>query len=168
MRVLTPLLKSGGYRVATMEERASGEGGIPYITATAGSEFLGYETSYYTVEERNGGGVRLKFSSAEIVRDGTTTPAKRPVAWMLQLPRNARYLRLLYLLRASRADHNMAVLATGERGALEDLTQEVQADPATGCQSRRGRVCEWIPAGIAVRPELKKSVDGIVQWTPAR
>jgi hypothetical protein len=62
----------------------------------------------------------------------------------------------------------MAVVATREMDTLATLTHQVQTDPSSGCRSDRISFCSWIPAGIAVRPELQKDVDGVNQWLPAR
>ena len=64
------------------------------------TDFLGYETAYYAVRAR-GRGVRIEFSGAEMSQDGKTTLQPKPVAHLFQLPRNARYVRLIYLLRTS-------------------------------------------------------------------
>lgn len=168
--VITPLLKSGAYRLdpkADREQtRVTGSGNKLSVTMSAGSDFLGYEKSYYAVEARDGGGVRVRFSSAETVQDGKTAPQKRPVVALFGVPRMTRHVRLVYLLRRSKADHDMAILGAREPAELRSLTLEVQADPARGCRSRPGRFCQWIPAGIAVRAELRRQSSG--DWVPAR
>lgn len=163
LRVVTPILRSGGYRLQPLDQQAVGN----TIAVSTGTDFLGYETAYYGVRAR-GRGVRVEFNSAEISQDGKTALQPQPVAHLFQLPRNARYVRLIYLLRTSQADHDMAVVATGEMDALATLTSEVQADPSSGCRTDSARFCSWIPAGIAVRPEIRKDVDGVNQWVPAR
>ncbi|MCU1274358.1 MAG: hypothetical protein JWO48_1789 [Bryobacterales bacterium] len=163
LRVVTPILRSGGYRLQPVDQQASGN----TITVSTGTDFLGYETAYYAVRAR-GRGLRVEFSSAEISQDGKTALHPQPVAHLFQLPRNARYVRLIYLLRASKADHDMAVVGATEMDALDVLTHQVQADPSSGCRSDSRSFCSWIPAGIAVRPEVQTDVDGVNQWVPAR
>ena len=163
LRVVTPILRSGGYRLQPVDQQADGK----TIAVSTGTDFLGYEIAYYAVRAR-GRGVRVEFSAAEISQDGKTTLQTQPVAHLFQLPRSARYVRLIYLLRTSQADHDMAVVATGEMDTLATLTHQVQADPSSGCRSESARFCSWIPAGIAVRPEIQKDVDGVNQWVPAR
>jgi hypothetical protein len=139
LRVVTPALKSGGYELA-----------------------------YYAVRSRIGTGVRVAFLSAEINEEGKTTAQSRPLASLFQLPRSARYVRLIFLTRVSRADHDMAVVASGESHDLDALTRRVLADPADSCKSEGPTYCAWIPRGIAVAPELQRTVDGVGDWVPAR
>jgi hypothetical protein len=163
LRVVTPILRSGGYRLQPVDQQATGN----TITVSTGEDFLGYETAYYAVRA-HGPGVRIAFSSAEISQDGKTALQPQPVAHLFQLPRNTTYVRLIYLLRTSKADHDMAVVAATKMDALDGLTHQVQADPSSGCRSDSRSFCSWIPAGIAIRPEIQSEVDGVNQWAPAR
>src|ERR1035438_2363086 len=101
LRVVTPILKSGGYRLKPTGETSGGN----TVTLSVGDDFLGYEVAYYAVKARNG----VEFVSAETTRDGRTTPQPQPVAHLFQLPRGVRHVRLIYLVRVSQADHDMAV-----------------------------------------------------------
>ena len=139
LRVVTPVLKSGGYELA-----------------------------YYAVRSRIGTGVRLQFLSAEITQEGQKSARSRPLAPLFQLPRSAKYVRLIFLTRVSRADHDMAVVASRESYDLDALTRRVLDDPAGACKSEDRSYCAWVPRGIAVAPELQRTVDGVGQWVPAR
>ena len=156
LRVVTPLLKSGGYRLNPGAAQVNGH----TVTITAGTDFLGYETACYAVTARHG----IRFLSAETTRNGTTVPQPRPVARLFQLPPEMRRTRLIYLLRVSRTDHDMAVVAARNAAALDALTRRVLANPAESCRSGRDAACEWIPAGIAVVPEVRRKAA----WVPAR
>lgn len=165
--VVTPLLKSGKYLLESQKEpmEVTGTGNKLSVTMQADSDFLGYENSYYDVEARGPDGVRMRFTGAEIVQEGKVAPQKRPVVALFALPRDVRYVRLIFLLRASRADHNMAIVAVKKQADLNALTRALQDDPANGCRSSRGRWCQWVPAGIAVRPQVRRA-NG--EWAPAR
>jgi hypothetical protein len=163
LRVVTPLTKSGVYKVAAMEKSAADN----TITLSASDDFIGYQTAYYSVQGRNRTGVRIEFASAEDIRNGVASTTPAPSLPLFQLSRDARYVRLLYLARKSRTDHNMAVLAAKEQNLLNSITSDVQGNPAL-CQNARHVFCSWIPSGVAVRPELKKIVNGGEQWFPAR
>jgi hypothetical protein len=160
LRVVTPILKSGGYRLRPTGQTADGNN----ISLSVGDDFVGYEVAYYAVKARNG----VAFVSAEITRDGRTVPQPRPVAQLFQLPRGARHVRLIYLVRASQADHDMAVAAAKDMQALEALTRRVQADPVDACHDGQGAFCAWISSGIAVVPQLQRTIDGAREWAPAR
>jgi len=160
LRVVTPLLKSGGYRLTFSDETTSGN----TITLTAGDDFLGYEVAYYGVKPRHG----LDLLSAETTRDGHSTPQPEPVAHLFRLPRGVRHVRLIYLVRASPADHDMAVAAANDMEALETLTRRVLANPMDDCHAGDGAFCAWIPAGIAVVPQVRRTINGAEEWVPAR
>lgn len=155
LRVVTPLLKSGGYRLRHADQEVNGN----TVTLSAGDDFLGYEVAYYAVGARG-----VKFVSAEVSKGGQTTPQPAPLVRLFAMPRGVRHVRLIYLLRASDADHDMAVAAAQDMSALEALTRRVLGNPAEFCKGGRDAACAWIPAGIAVVPEVHRT-DG---WVPAR
>lgn len=172
--VITPILRSGGYVVqsARTVTEAGSDGRSLNITVEAGPDFLGLERSYYSVDPRNArdaersAGVRVRFQSAEKVVDGKTAAQQKPMVQLFNIPRRARYVRLLYLVRSSQADHNMAVLAAADPARLAELTAEVRRDPRTKCRESDKGYCSWIPAGIAVRPEMRRT--GLGDWVPSR
>jgi hypothetical protein len=163
LRVVTPVLKSGGYRLLTGPSEVSGD----TITLSA-TDFIGYETAYYAVKARKREGVRIEFNSAEVTKEGRTTPQSRPLVLLFQLPLSARYVRLIYLTRVSEADHDMAVVAAKQMDALNALTERVQANPGTACKTEGHLFCSWISGGIAVRPERREPAGGAGDWVPAR
>ena len=154
LRVVTPILKSGGYRLKT-------EGQPGPTTLTAGPDFLGYEVAYYAVKART-----IEFTTAEVHHKDGVVPAAQPMVPLFRLPGEARYVRLIYLVRVSEADHDMAVVAANKKDALAPLTAQVRAHPET-CRSQRGTFCSWIPDGIAVTPEMRTAAMGAEQWVPA-
>jgi hypothetical protein len=150
LRVVTPILKSGGYQLKT--------GGAPgSTTLQAGPDFLGYEIAYYSV-----GAHRIEFAAAEVHKKDIVAPAAQPLQPLFRLPEHVRYVRLIYLVRVSDADHDMAVVATHKREALDPLTAQVRANPGN-CRDERETFCSWIPIGIAVTPEMRSAE----QWVPA-
>ncbi|HEX5430560.1 MAG TPA: hypothetical protein VFW83_01235 [Bryobacteraceae bacterium] len=164
VRVITPILKSGGFVVRTPPKQLEGN----TLVIDNGGDFIGYETSYYAVTGRRGGGVRVRFRSAEVTRQGKKVKATKPIAQLFRLPRDARYVRLVFLTRASNADHDMAIVAANRVEAIERATKQLQANPKNGCIDEKDFVCSWIPQGIAVRPEIPKISAGVTHWIPAR
>ena len=161
--VVTPILKSGGYRLQPAQASSNGN----FSNLQAGSDFVGYENAYYAVT-KNGIGIRVEFRSAEAVRDGKTIPETHPLVEIFNAPSNIRYLRLIYLLRVSQSDHNMALVGADEPGMLSQMTQLVQARPDDACRQELHSYCSWVAPGIAVRPEEQKIISGKKQWVPAR
>ena len=160
VRVITPMLKSGGFPLKIADRQEAGN----MIALRAGDDFLGYETAAYAVEVRKGGGVRVALTGVDLNRDGAITHPAKSVAPRLRMPTRFRRVRLLYMRKVSNADHAMAVLAAPDSPGLAALTRRVEASPATACRNNRNEYCEWVPAGVAVRPEYRKGAD----WIPAR
>lgn len=162
LRVVTPILKSGGYRIKS-ESVGCESGNGTAITLRAAPDFLGYENAFYSVMP-HGNGVSVRFASAEIYRDGKPEPQNRPIAPLFELPRAATHVRLVYLVRVSDADHDMAVLAAKRTNALDALTRRLRSDPGS-CRDERRTFCSWVPDGIAVTPETQ-SASG--EWVAVR
>jgi len=159
VRVVTPILKSGGFLLKSPEQKEEGS----TITIHTGDEFQGYETTHYAVKAHKSGGVQVKVEEVLISRDGKTIHGYKPFAPRFRGPGRLRHVRLLYMLRASTADHNMAILAAADATRLADLTRRVQADPSHACVRTRADYCEWVPPGVAVRPERPNGAA----WVPA-
>jgi len=156
LRVVTPLLKSGGYRVQTAtESRTSGLN----VELRADSDFLGYELAYYAFEPKG----RIRLTSVEARLNGNVEPRTQPTAKLFDWPKDARFLRLVFLTRASTADHDMAVLTARRFEDLDSWTAKLQAEPTTACKSTP--YCSWIPGGIAVTAERRDPQSN--NWLPA-
>ncbi len=145
VREITPILASGGFMVKGGSEKQEG------LTITiADTDFEGYETALYSLPPKPGGGVDAKLESVETNKAGRITKELKPRVLLFHFPRQVRYIRLLYLLRVSTANHNMAMLGSNDVDRLNELTKQVQADPASGCRNMRRAYCTWVPQGIAV------------------
>jgi len=143
--VVIPILRSGGYVLPSLKSQAiTGDGRIE-----AGTDFLGYEKDFYTVR-RDSNGVRVRFSRGEVWRNGKVQKVHAPRVALFQHVENG-HVRLVFLTRLSEADHDMAILSSGDLPRLNEMTHEVTT--RAECQSRRDGSCIWVPNGIAVRPE---------------
>jgi hypothetical protein len=143
LRIVVPLLKSGGF--------------LPKLTAEpdgsySAADLIGYEVSYYTVKDKGNTSVRLQFVSAEATRDDKTVPEKHAPTLPFSLPRRAGHIRLVYLVRVSQADHNMAIVASKRPDDLNAFTKRLKENPDI-CNEKTNVFCSWVPAGVAVRPE---------------
>ena len=168
LRAIVPLTKSGTFLPVTrLDQAQEGTERPGAITLSAGSEFAGYETQFYAVEPRRRG-VHVAFASATAAKNGKSEPRSEPAVDLFEYLVKDRYLRLIFLQRASRTDHNMAVVGGAQQAALEELTERVQENPEA-CLREREAVCWWIPAGIALRAEKPKNDgSGNAEWEPAR
>jgi hypothetical protein len=148
LSILVPLTKSGGTRPTLSAQQHDGSA----ITLSA-ADLTGYELAYYSITGKRNGPVRLKFTSAEITKDGKTAREPNPPILPFQLPRGNERIRLIYLVRASQADHNMAIVASKHLNALNTFTKQLKNDPGI-CARHDDVFCSWVPAGVAVKQEL--------------
>ena len=160
VRVITPILKSGGFKVQT-EQVKSVDGTIEIKT---GDDFVGYEVSYYAVEERDNGGLAIRFVSAEVrVQGGKPVSKSKAAVSLFELPDSSRDVRLLFLTRVSKAEHDEAILSAPSIAEMDLLTTKVESNPLAECKVQREGLCLWVPQGLGVQVERR---DG-KRWIPA-
>src|SRR5207245_540560 len=90
VRVVTPILRSGGYVVNASPAQAGGgdrarqdfslsQNGTLHTTLSTNADLIGYEVSFYSIKPWRGGGVQVIFHSAEINREGQRTLSRQPI-----------------------------------------------------------------------------------------
>ncbi|MFL6417299.1 MAG: hypothetical protein ACJ74Y_16705 [Bryobacteraceae bacterium] len=94
----------------------------------------------------------MRFASADIAREGRTVQQTREPFLPFPLPRNQQYVRLIYLIRSSKADHDMAIVASSSLTTLDVFTRQLKANAGI-CNSDTKVFCSWVPTGIALMPE---------------
>lgn len=129
------------------------DGGLAFTTT---DDFVGYETCSYAVKARSGGGVRIKFISAGVTTQGKTTSRHRPLVPLFESADDVRFVRLVYMVRVSQTDHDMAIVAASDPKRLNNLTESVLAHPAEACRTTSVGICEWVPRGIGVHTDAKR------------
>ncbi len=149
LRIVLPLLNSGKISSDLIAQEVKGN-----TISLSAPDVAGYSMSHYTVNGKQGVGVRLRFVSAEETRNGETIQTMSPPALPFELPRKTGNVRLIYLVRVSQADHNMAIAASKSIEALNAFTKRLREDPSV-CHINPDVFCSWVPAGIAVRPETR-------------
>lgn len=149
VRVILPLFKSGAASRRVLAQEASGTTMSISISAP---DVVGYTTARYVVTGKKGSSIRLIFVSAEETRDGKTVSLAQGPALPFELPRKSEHVRLIYLVRVSEADHNMAIAGAKHIDALQAFTDRLRQNPRI-CPSSGEVFCSWVPVGIAVRPE---------------
>ena len=149
IEVFTPVLKSGGYLPQLKREEQQGNS----LVFTAGDDLVGYETSRYAVEKRRDGGVKIKFRSATITREGKKIPQSRPLLPLFDLPEEARYVRLVYMVRVSGADHDTAIAAARDLSKLDLLSEWMESGSGDSCKTQTDFSCVWVPKGVGIRVE---------------
>jgi len=162
VRVVTPILKSGKFKIQTDQVHAGEETG----SLTVGSDFVGYEIDYYdVVSTQNGNGVVVRFGSAEIMSNGKSSTQPQPRVLLFDFSESFRHVRLLFLTRVSQTDHDQAILGSFTLRDLDVLRRKVESSPAENCKIQPEGICAWVPGGIAVQPEKKTNASGKA-WIP--
>ena len=146
LRVIVPLLKSSDSRTGLSAEQVSGN----TISLNAGN-LIGYTSSTYAVTGKPDR-VRLQFVSAQQSRDGKTEQLQQAPPLPFDFPKHPARIRLIFLVRVSEADHNMAIVSARKSEVLTAFTARLKQDPAV-CGSDPALSCTWVPPGIAVRAE---------------
>jgi hypothetical protein len=164
IRTVTPQFKSGGYKASFSQATSEGNN----VTLTLDDDFIGYETAYYLVKRRGRKGVRIRFDAADFTRDGSTSARERPAVSLFQPIERFRHIRLIYLERASVAEHDLALVGSNTPEALETLTAAVRNEPDQACIAAQASACSWVPVGIAVRAEKLTDQGGAPVWAPVR
>ena len=147
LKVVVPVFNSGHNQITSSFEQTKDSS---VVLSAAG--LAGYQSSYYSAVGSTDGIVRLRFQSAESTKDGKTAALAKAPELPFALPPKRQHVRLLYLVRQSGSDHNMAIVASKHLAPLNSFTQRVKNDPNL-CRSNGEIFCSWVPAGIAVRAE---------------
>lgn len=155
VRIIVPVMKPG----STAPSLTTGAVNGNTITLSAG-DLMGYDTAHYVVTGKRGGGVKVRFVSAEETIGGKAVPLAAPGATAgakafslpFELPQRSEHLRVIYLVRVSQADHNMAIAGARHMQVLDAFTKRLREDPNV-CATRGEIFCTWVPAGVAVRTE---------------
>jgi hypothetical protein len=165
LRLTVPLLRSGGYQLKATAPALNGN----TISLSADKDLEGLEIDFYSVQPREGGGVRIEFVYGEVSKNDQTIPQSRPGGVFFQPPPNLKFLRLVYSVQTGRgeSDHGMAFLAADEMSTLETSTRKLQINP-NSCNNDEHNYCSWIPAGVAVVPQVRTKGIGADTWDPVR
>ncbi len=165
LRVTVPLLRSGGYQLKTTAPALTGN----TISLSADKDLEGFEIDFFSVQPREGGGVRIEFVYGEVRKNDQTVPQSRPGTVLFQVPPALKFLRLVYSVQMVRGelDHGMAFLAADEMSSLETSTRKLQINP-NNCNNDEHIYCCWIPAGVAVVPEVRTKGIKADTWDPVR
>jgi len=162
IRVITPILKSGGYKPQLKETAASGGA----VELSADDDFVGYETAYYSVNSNAGRGIAVRFLLVEDTVKGESSRRPRPRVDLFSVLAGSGFVRVVFLTRVSQSDHNQAILVATSSDILDARTRRLEADPSANCQSDAESKCVWVPEGIAVRPE-KRDPEHRKNWIAA-
>ena len=164
LKVVAPLLQPGVREVKIVQ--SAGANGGPLEFTAEGLD--GYETSYYAVQPREGGGVQFALSSVEQNRMNVITHPDEPAGFHFHLVSNARYFRLMFLRRASIADRDISLLGAPEWGLMLDSAQRF--DTVAGAVDDCGKVprlaCIALTKQTAILAEAGIEANGQTVYLP--
>jgi hypothetical protein len=147
LSIIVPYRTDAGYTV--QPDAVQGTGGTITISD---SHLIGYQVSRYAINGKSDGRVSLHFQSAETSRNGKASQEQKPPELPFALPRNRQHMRLIYFVRSSQADHNMAIAASKDLTRLNAFTNRLRTNPNV-CGPDAEVYCTWVPIGVAVRPQ---------------
>lgn len=164
LKVLAPILKPGFREVKILQApRATGG---PLEMTVEGLE--GYETAYYAVQPRDGGGVQFSLSSVEQNRMNVVTHTSEAKAFELRPAPDARFFRLMFLRRASVADRDISLLGAPQWGLLLDSARRFDTIAGTvdDCDKVPGLTCVAVSKQVAILSEVGIEANGQTVFVP--
>jgi hypothetical protein len=164
LKVLAPLLKPGFQEVKIVQP-VNPSGG-PLELTVEGLE--GYETAYYAVQPRDGGGVQFALSPVEQNRLDVVTHPHEATAFKLRMAPDARFFRLMFLRRASIADRDISLLGAPQWGLLLDSAQRFDtiAGAVDDCDKVQGLACVAVSKQVAILSEVGIEANGRIVYLP--
>jgi hypothetical protein len=164
LKVVAPLLKPGYSEIKTALAPNSKPGQL-----NVNVEGLdGFETAYYDVRARSGGGVEFALSSVEQNRMGKLTQSAAPTAFQFDIAPGIRHFRLLFLRRLSIADRDISLLGGSSWGVLLSSAQRFDTVPGSvsECATTPGLQCVAVTAKTAILSEVGVTINGQPAFVP--
>jgi hypothetical protein len=164
LKVLAPLLKPGFQEVKVVQPANPSAG--PLEMTVEGLE--GYETAYYAVQPRDGGGVQFALASVEQNRMDVVTHASEAGAFQLHVDPSARFFRLMFLRRASVADRDISLLGAPQWSLLLDSAHRFDTIAGTvdDCGKVSGLSCVAVSKQVAILAEVGIEANGQTVYLP--
>jgi hypothetical protein len=164
LKVVAPLLKAGYSEIKTALAPNSKPGQLE--VNVEGLE--GFETAYYDVRARSGGGVEFALASVEQNRVGKLTKSARPTAFQFDIAPDIRHFRLLFLRRLSIADRDISLLGGASWGVLLASAQRFDTVPGSvsECTTTPGLQCVAVTARTAILSEVGVTINGQPAFVP--
>jgi hypothetical protein len=164
LKVLAPLLKPGFQEVKIVQP-ANPSGGPLELTVEG---LDGYETAYYAVKPRDGGGIQFELSSVEENRMDVVTRSPEAKAFQFRMSPDARFFRLMFLRRASVADRDISLLGAPQWGLLLDSAHRFDTIAGTvdDCDKVQGLTCVAVSKQVVILSEVGIEANGQIVYLP--
>jgi hypothetical protein len=164
LKVVAPLLKAGYSEIKTALAPNAKPGQLE--VNVEGLE--GFETAYYDVRARPGGGVEFALTSVEQNRIGQIAKPATPTAFQFDIAPATRHFRLLFLRRLSIADRDISLLGGASWGVLLSSAQRFDTVPGSvsECTTTPGLECVAVTAKTAILSEVGVTINGRSAFVP--
>ena len=164
LKVVAPLLKPGYTAIKTELSPNSKPGSLE--VNVEGLE--GFETAYYMVRPRHGGGLEFALLSVEQNRVGVLTTSPKPVAFQFSKAPKAEHYQLMFLRRVSIADRDIALLGAPSWKLLLDTAHRFDTVPGAvnDCDKVSGLDCVAMTKQSAINSETGVLANGKMVYVP--
>ncbi len=138
------------------------------ITVKLDSRLVGFETSYYELRGVPEGGVRVTLVSVTQSRQGQKTAVAKPSGFAIDIPRDNRYLRLVFMRDDAGESRGIALLAARSHSELSAARRRIEAAGGSpeACHSEQKVLCVSPPRLSIITPELGVRVNGEPVYVP--
>ncbi len=164
LKIVAPLLKDGYTEIKT----ALAPNSKPGMLEVNVEGLEGFETAYYDVRRRSGGGVEFRLTSVEHNRMGKITHPAVPSAFQFDIAPDIRNFRLLFLRRLSLADRDISLLGGKSWSVLLSSAHRFDTVPGSvsECTTTPGLQCVAVTAKTAILSEVGVSLNGRPAFVP--
>jgi hypothetical protein len=164
LKVVAPLLKPGYTEIKAQVSPNSKPGALE--VTVEGLE--GFETAYYMVRPRHGGGLDFALVSVEQNRVGVIKKVSKPVAFYFAKKPNAQHYQLMFMRRVSIADRDIALLGAPTWGLLLDTAHRFDTLPGAvkDCDKVPGLDCIAMTKKSAINSETGVLANGKMVFVP--
>ena len=164
LKVVAPLLKAGYSEIKTALAPNAKPGQLE--VNVEGLE--GFETAYYDVQHRSGGGIEFRLTSVEHNRMGKITHPALPSVFQFDIAPGIRNFRLLFLRRLSLADRDISLLGGESWSVLLSSAQRFDTVPGSvsECTTTPGLQCVAVTAKTAILSEVGVTLNGRSAFVP--
>jgi hypothetical protein len=104
----------------------------------------------------------VKLLSVEHNRKGVIAPAQKPEGLVVDPPKNAAHMRVLFLRRQSRSDRDITLAGAPTAAELDALVKRLESasDPMEACMAERKQYCLAIPRLTVLSQEAVITANG--------
>lgn len=164
LKVVAPLLKPGYTTIKTEVSPDSKPGALEVNV----EGLAGFETAYYMVRPRHGGGLEFALMSVEQNRIGVITTPPKPEGFQFAKVPVAQHYQLMFMRRVSIADRDIALLGAPTWKLLLETAHRFDTVPGAvnDCDKVPGLDCIAMTKKSAINSETGVLANGKMVFVP--